>query len=50
MDETLEYWENCIAQFEEALEAEMLSDEPNDMMLKHLKEEIEDCKNQIALL
>lgn len=50
MDETIEYWQRCIADFEESLQSEMESDAPNDLMIKHLKSEIEDCKKQIELL
>ena len=42
-----EYWEEKLAEFEEALELEMAMDEKNDAMIKLLKEEIENCKREI---
>jgi len=42
-----EYWEEKLAEFEEALELEMAMDEKNDAMIKLLREEIENCKREI---
>ena len=42
-----EYWEEKLAEFEEALELEMAMDEKNDEMIKLLREEIENCKREI---
>lgn len=43
----MEYWEEKLAEFEEALELELSMDEQNDGMIKLLKEEIENCKREI---
>lgn len=43
----MEYWEEKLAEFEEALELEMAMDEKNDEMIKLLREEIENCKREI---
>jgi len=43
----MEYWEEKLAEFEEALELEMAMDEKNDAMIKLLREEIENCKREI---
>jgi len=42
-----EYWEERLAEFEEALELEMAMDEKNDAMIKLLREEIENCKREL---
>ena len=42
-----EYWEEKLAEFEEALELEMAMDEKNDAMIKLLREEIENCKREL---
>ena len=43
----MDYWEEKLAEFEEALELEMAMDEKNDEMIKLLREEIENCKREI---
>lgn len=43
----MQYWEEKLAEFEEALESEMAMDEQNDGMIRLLKEEIENCKREI---
>ncbi len=43
----MEYWEEKLAEFEEALELEMAMDEKNDTMIKLLREEIQNCKREI---
>lgn len=43
----MQYWEEKLAEFEEALESEMAMDEKNDGMIRLLKEEIENCKREI---
>lgn len=48
MDETREYWERCLAEFEEALAAEKEMDIPNDDMLRLLSLEIEYCKGALS--
>ena len=50
MEETLEYWQKCIAEFETALEAEQSAEEVNGDMIKLLKEEIEYCQSEIDAL
>jgi len=50
MDETLEYWQEKLAEFQEALESEQEMDIPNDTMLKLLKLEIDFCTKQIEIL
>ncbi len=41
------YWEEKLAEFEEALELEMAMDEKNDEMIRLLRAEIENCKREI---
>jgi len=53
MEETREYWERCLVQFEAALQDEMnMADIApkgfNDNMIQLLKFEIEECINQLA--
>jgi len=43
----MEYWEEKLVEFEEALELEMAMDEKNDTMIKLLREEIQNCKREI---
>ncbi len=43
----MEYWEEQLVEFEEALELEMAMDEKNDTMIKLLREEIQNCKREI---
>jgi len=50
MDETLEYWEACLKEFEEALELEIIMPERNHDMYKLLKEEISMCEQNIKEL
>ena len=50
MEETLEYWQEKLSEFEEAYLAEIEMDVINDSMIKLLKEEIEACKQEIQLL
>lgn len=50
MDETLEYWQEKLAEFQEALQLEELMDEREDSMYRLLKMEIEHCQEQIKLL
>lgn len=47
MEETLEYWQKCLAEFQEAAEAELEQDFVNDDMLILLKKEIEHCTNKV---
>ena len=47
MEETREYWEQKLAEFEEAIQSEMEMDSPNDSMLKLLKFEREECLKQL---
>ena len=51
MEETREYWLNCLAEYEEALEQEFLMKEGkgfNDNMIQLLKFEIDECIKQLA--
>lgn len=50
MEETLEYWQEKLAEFEEALQLEEQMEEREDSMLRLLKMEIDSCKEQIKLL
>jgi len=50
MEETLEYWQNKLVEFQEALQSEEEMEIREDSMLKLLKMEIESCKEQIKLL
>jgi hypothetical protein len=50
MEETLEYWEEKLAEFQEALQLEEEMEIREDSMLKLLKMEIESCLKQIKLL
>jgi hypothetical protein len=50
MEETLEYWQRCLSDFEEALISEQDNEVVNDDMIKLLKKEIEDCKEKITEL
>jgi len=47
MEETQEYWEQKIAEFNEAIEAEMSMDVQNDEMIKLLKFERDECLKQL---
>lgn len=52
MEETREYWEKCLAEFELALESEMemANNAPkgfNDNTIQLLKFEIKECINQL---
>lgn len=47
MEETREYWEAKLAEFNEAIEAEMSMDEKNDEMIKLLKFERDECLKQL---
>lgn len=47
MEETLEYWQKCLAEFQEAVENEMQHEVVNDDMLILLKREVENCQNKI---
>tara|TARA_R110002124_G_scaffold279075_1_gene451407 strand:+ start:107 stop:268 length:162 start_codon:yes stop_codon:yes gene_type:complete len=52
MEETREYWEKCLAEFEVALQSEMdMADIApkgfNDNMIQLLKFEIKECINQL---
>ena len=52
MEETREYWEKCLAEFELALESEMeMADNApkgfNDNTIQLLKFEIKECINQL---
>lgn len=47
MDDTLEYWKECLVQFEQALISEREMEEPNDTQIKLLKAEIQHCNEQI---
>ena len=51
MEETREYWLNCLAEYEEALEQEFLMKEGkgfNDNMIQLLKFEINECIKHLA--
>lgn len=48
MEETTEYWQDKLAEFQEALAAEQEMEEPNDSMLKLLKYEIDECLKQLS--
>jgi hypothetical protein len=48
MEETLEYWQNKLVEFQEALLAE--TEEAHVDMLKLLKKEIEECEKKIQEL
>lgn len=50
MEETLEYWQNKLVEFQEALQSEEEMEVREDSMLRLLKMEIESCKEQIKLL
>jgi hypothetical protein len=50
MEESLEYWEEKLVEFEEALEREREPELRNDDMIRLLKREIEYCKKEIHLL
>lgn len=50
MDETLEYWQEKLAEFQEALGLEEQMDEREHSMYRLLKIEIEYCQEQIKLL
>lgn len=50
MNETLEYWQEKLAEFQEALELELQMEEREDSMYRLLKLEIEHCQEQINLL
>lgn len=50
MEETLEYWQEKLAEFQEALQLEEQMDEREHSMYRLLKMEIEYCQNQINLL
>lgn len=50
MEETLEYWQQTLAQFEECLQQEEAMDVREDAMLKLLKFEIDYCKSKIEEL
>jgi hypothetical protein len=50
MEESLEYWEEKLLEFEEALESEREPELRNDDMTRLIKQEIEYCKKQIHLL
>ena len=50
MEETLEYWQKCLSDFEEALISEQDNEVVNDDMIKLLKKEIEECKEKITEL
>lgn len=50
MDETLEYWQKCLAEFQEAAATELEQVVVNDNMLILLKKEIEHCNNVIKEL
>lgn len=47
MEETLEYWEKCLLEFEQALQDEIENDITEDSMYRLLKKEIESCKLKI---
>lgn len=46
--DNLEYWKDCLAEFKEALIEEFNSPEPNDAQIKLLKEEINNCDQEIS--
>jgi hypothetical protein len=51
--ETKEYWENCLAEYREALQAEFEMELTtinglNDLMIQLLKFEIEECIKQLT--
>lgn len=50
MDETLEYWQEKLVEFQEALQLEEQMDEREDSMYRLLKLEIKYCQTQINLL
>lgn len=50
MEETLEYWQKCLAEFQEALESEHSMEDVNSVMIKLLKSDIEYCENKIKEL
>jgi cob(I)alamin adenosyltransferase len=50
MEETLEYWQEKLAEFEEALQEEQAMDVVNESMVKLLKKEIEYCNQYIQEL
>ena len=50
MEETIEYWQKCLAEFEEATESEHSMDVTNGPMIKLLKNNIDYCKNKIKEL
>ena len=43
MEETREYWQDRLAEYQEALASEFEMDEVNDSMIKYLKFSIEEC-------
>lgn len=45
--DTLEYWNDCLAEFKEALIEEFNNPEPNDIQIRLLKEEIDNCNQEI---
>lgn len=47
MEETREYWEDRLAEYQEALASEFEMDEVNDSMIKYLKFSIEECLEQL---
>ena len=50
MEETLEYWQRCLEEFQEAVESEHSMDEKNKEMIKMLKSDIEYCQSRIKEL
>lgn len=50
MDETIEYWQRCLEDFELALEQELLMPELTSDMYRLLKEEITLCISHIKEL
>jgi hypothetical protein len=50
MEDTIEYWQNKLVEFQEALQSEEEMEVREDSMLKLLKMEIKSCKEQIKLL
>ena len=50
MEETIEYWQRCLADFQEAIESEHNMEVTNGPMIKLLKNNIDYCKNKIKEL
>lgn len=47
MEETIEYWQLKLSEYQEALESELQMDDRNDDMVKLLKNNIEECLKQL---